>query len=221
MLVFALITTSVGATYVWGMYGLTDAREFERTNNAQRAMEALADNVDDLVRGGAPSRATEIELADARLGTGDPVTVNVSTRDANYSYSVTPIVYDAGGERIRYVNGAVIRAGNGGATMVREPAFVNGTNRVLVPIVKTYARESGVGGSATVLVRTERVSTEETIHAAANTDVTVTVSAPNERVWRRYFEEELGWSCEPDGASCSRSDAAVTVQYTQVRVAFE
>lgn len=229
VLVFGLITASVGAAYVWGMGGLTDARTFERTDNAQRAMEALADNVDDVVSGGAPSRATEIDLVDARLGGGDPVTVNVSTGSdgpcaaagGGCPYEVTPVVYDAGDEQIRYVAGAVVRRGEGGAAMARDPGFVAERGRLVVPVVRTTADGSGVGGSGTVLVRTERIHAGVVAAGNATDAVTVSVASPNAHLWKRYLErtgDALWDDCRVDGdrAVCTATDADVDLYLTRI-----
>lgn len=227
MLVFALVTTTVGTAYVWGIDGLQDAREFERTNNAQRAMEALAENVDDLVRRGAPSRATEIELANARIGAGDPVTVNVTASGPEGDYStesvrITPIVYDAGdGERIRYVNGAVVRTSPGGATVVRDAGLFGG-DRPVVPLVQTYSRGAGVGGSANVLVRTEATRTEVVAMNGTYEAVNVTMTTPYAAAWERQFERQ-GMDCSASGdeLACERRIEHLTLYLIRVAVTFE
>ena len=78
VLVFALVTATVGVVYTTGIQGLTGSRDVERVNNAERAFDVFANNVDDVIRRGAPSRATEVKLADADLHYGAPVTVNLT-----------------------------------------------------------------------------------------------------------------------------------------------
>lgn len=227
VLVFALVTTTVGAAYVWGTDGLQNARDFERTNNAQRAMEAFADNVDDLARRGAPSRATEIELADARIGAGDPVTVNVTASGPAGNYStrdvrIAPIIYDAGGgERIRYVNGAVLRTGSGGATVVRD-ADLFGGDRPVVSLVQTYSRAAGVGGSASVLVRTEATRTEVVAMSGAYETVSVAMTTPYAAAWKRQFQRQ-GMECTAtDGELvCEKGVEHLVLTLIRVAVTFE
>jgi len=56
---FALVTASVGVVYTTGIGGLEDARENEQVTNAVRAFDVLHDNIEDVTREDAPSRATE------------------------------------------------------------------------------------------------------------------------------------------------------------------
>ncbi|MDZ7702032.1 MAG: hypothetical protein U5J98_08165 [Halobacteriales archaeon] len=78
VLVFALITASIGLVYATGFTGLDNAREFEQTNNAERAFEVFADNIEDIVEWNAPSRSTEIRLADATLTIAEPIEIHLN-----------------------------------------------------------------------------------------------------------------------------------------------
>ncbi|MGM0398186.1 MAG: DUF7289 family protein, partial [Halobacteriota archaeon] len=155
-LVFALIVSMVGLVYTMGVGGLNDVRETEKLSNAERAFDVLDANVDDLTRGTAQSRGTEIKLQDGTLGFGDPVSLNVTVEDeGSYEASVRPI-YFAGsrdGSRIVAANGAIFRQDGDGAVMRSEPNFVF-DEKTVVPMVVTRTRDSGRAGSGRVLVRT-------------------------------------------------------------------
>ncbi len=77
VLVFSLIVASVGAVYAIGVSELEATRDAERIENAQRAFDVLADNVDDVLEG-APSRGTEVKLAEATLRSADDASMNVT-----------------------------------------------------------------------------------------------------------------------------------------------
>ncbi|MFC6988243.1 hypothetical protein ACFQJD_05030 [Haloplanus sp. GCM10025708] len=100
VLVFSLIITSVGVVTVFGISTLEDARTDERINNAERAFDVLADNFDDIARGGAPSRATEIKLAETSLTLAETVDLSVNASDEAdpYPSEFRPIVFSAGSE---------------------------------------------------------------------------------------------------------------------------
>lgn len=216
VLVFALITSTVGVVYVSGIGGLTDARDAEQVNNAERAFDVLADNMADVHRRNAPSRATEIKLAGAQLGYDEPteMSVQVDGRSPN-TVTLSPIVYTAeSGSEIVYEAGAVVRTDpNGGAVMKHEPNAVfrvdDGERVAVLPLLRTNTRDSGgVGGSTTVLVRgTHAISEVMTTRTSGGHAVTVTVDTAPSRapVWKRYFETELDepeWNanCEIDGS---------------------
>lgn len=241
VLVFALIVTSIGVVYATGISGLQDVRDYERVNNAERAFEVLADNVEDLTARGTPSRATEIELDDAQLRAGKPITVNVSGErfgrpNQNFSFErdLRPIVYDAGtGTRIIYVGGAIIREQRNGAVMVREPNLLVSKERTLVPLVWTqFMGTRSVGGSSTVLVRSERVSSQSRVLVARTEhayNVTLNVStnsAAHARTWRRFLKSKRSVHClETDAAtkvSCSTTGTErAYVTQTWISVTFE
>jgi hypothetical protein len=204
VLVFALIALTVGVVYATGFGGLTDSREAERVNNAERAFDVLADNIEDITQRGAPSRATEIKLADANIGlskteanAADESEVVVSVEITNWDpddddtaepafagrVSSDPIVYTANRPaEIVYANGAVMRSDRGDATMVREPNVVfrgDSTRTAVVPLIETRAVGStGVGGDTTVLIRTvERASN---VNASTNPSTDTTGGTPDE-----------------------------------------
>lgn len=231
VLVFGIVVSTVAVVYVAGFDGLEAARDAEHANNAERAFDVLADNVDDVVREGAPSRATEIKLADAEVRTGDPVVVTVTAansthpdRNASVEYVVDPVVYDAGdGGTIVYANGAVFRQQASGSVMITEPAFVLGDRRVFVPVAQTRARAGGgVAGSTTVLVRTTRSFSETALANTTTTNVTVNITTPRATAWRRHLSTYPGVSSclgNSTKVSCTVTDAE-RVYVTRVAVDF-
>lgn len=221
VLVFSLVVVSVGTVYAIGYTGLEEARDGERVDNAERAFEVFAYNVEDLTHRGAHSRATEIRLAEADLRAGDPVHVNVSgyrvddesspaERFYTGNVSLTPLVYQAGGstDRIRYVGGAVLR-GRETMTFVEEPNFVVDDDRLLVPLVQTsVSGPRSIGGSTTVLVRTERSLSDVVVAERDYDAVTIRLHTPHTRPWQRYFEAE-GLRCstpDDDTLECTATD---------------
>lgn len=212
VLVFALITGTVGVVYATGISGLQDAQHAEKVENVERAFDVFADNVDDLHRRGAPSRATEVKLAGGSLGAGDPVTVRIraensstSLHNATYLIELEPIVYeDEGGTELAYVNGAVLRSESGGAVMVSPPGWVVGPNRSVVPLINTFGGGSGIGGDGTVLIVTQRqtrtLNEPFVVEGDSTAVVNVTVTSTRVGAWKRFFEEEEGYTPVDDDA---------------------
>ena len=207
VLIFSLVASTTGLVYVYGFSGLQDARDATAVNNAERAMDVLADNVRDIHHRGVPNRATEIKLYGAGLALEEPTTwrVNVTANGGTTTYSsdVEPLVYSAGDTELVYANGALIRADPGGAVMHREPPFVfrqtGGENVAVVPFIETRSpRTQSVSGETTVLVRTELAIAETVVESArsrtaSSLSVNLTVeTTPNRAVvWERYLETEL------------------------------
>ncbi|PSP43400.1 hypothetical protein BRC68_07380 [Halobacteriales archaeon QH_6_64_20] len=177
ILVFALVTTTMSFVYVSDLASLEERRDAERIDNAERAFDVLADNVEDIYRRDAPSRATEITIS---VVNGSNVTVSGSTLEADdgsgntletndgriryssgtylthrsplvtavYTASPRPIEYAADGSRIVYENGAVIRADAGSAIMKRTPSMHFAKTDTVVRLIET--RPSARDGSRSV-----------------------------------------------------------------------
>ena len=201
VLVFALITGTVGIVYGTSISGLEHAQHVEKVNNVERAFDVMADNLKDLYRNGAPSRATEIKLAGGSLKTGDPVSIQVyawnnSDPLDNETYQVNPepIVYSDGrGSSLLYVDGAVLRGQSDGAVMLVEPGWVIDENRPVIPLVSTYSKGGGISGDGAVLVVAQRAGLrslhEFRVNQGHSVLVNVTVVSPHIDAWKGFLED--------------------------------
>lgn len=208
VLVFALVTATIGLVYAAGIGGLQDAQDAEKVNNVQRAFDVLDDNLEDLHRSGTPSRATEVKLAEGTLRTGDPVEVSVHAvavgnpaNNATYSVSFEPIIYeDDSGEMLLYSGGAVLRSSGEGAVMLSAPNWINGSHRSVIPIINTYGEGGNIGGEGAVLIVAQRKS--KRLHgpfeAAGTARVNVTVRSPRAAAWGRFMAERGFTPVDPD-----------------------
>lgn len=225
VIVFALVVTTVGVVYTVGFSGLQDVRDAERVNNAERAFDVFANNVEDIVLRGAPSRGTEIRLAEASIGTGAPTYVNVSGTDASGrtfssgNYTLEPVVYEADDTRIRYAAGAVTRIQDDGSVMLNRPPFVLRDDAVAVPIVQLSVEDASTGGRTTVLVRAERRIRQVVVDEEQSYDtVTMNVSTPAPDAWERHLEGE-GGTCTRTAQSGNRAKLSCTFEAQRVHVA--
>ena len=228
VLVFGLMVSSIGIVYVAGFSGLQDVRDAERVTNAERAFEVLADNVEDITQRGAPSRATEIKLADARLYVGDTVEVQVNVPDGgfNETYQVRPLVYDAGtGTTIVYEQGAVIRMDGDDGIVRHESVFLLNGSRTVLPVVAMRSAESdGIAGSTTVLVRTDHSQTVLDYRNETRNKVWVNVTSPRADAWRAHLNKSGEVHCESvadDTAPCQLTTESLTVTIVRINLALE
>ncbi len=205
VLVFSLIVLTVGVVLTAGYSGLQDARDAERVNNAERAFDVLADNIEDITHREAPSRGTEIRLAEASIGSGPPTHINISGFKngsrvfTTGNYSTDSVVYRAEDTRIRYAGGAVTRIQGGGSTLLDPPGFVISQNHTIIPTVKLLVEDRTVAGAQTVLIRTDRSIREVEISENGGVDtLQFNVSTPAPDAWNGYLEGQ--------GMSCTRTD---------------
>jgi len=209
VLVFALVVSAVGIVSVSGLSTLQEVRNDEQMANAQKAFSVLADNLADIHRRDAPSRATEISLGQANLETADNVTMRVSVTDTggttwqSDAWQIRPIVYEGDEDRkLVYEAGAVYRTSNGGGIRVQTPPLVVNQDRVLVSVVGLNRQTSQSLGGSTVLVRARSESTSVVYNSTvADVDsVTVTLrDTSRTELWREYFEDAGFGSCSVTG----------------------
>ena len=150
VLVFSLILGTITIVYIGGLSGLDDARNAERVNNAERAFDVMANNFQQMGRGDAPNRATEIKLADAQLSTSGNRQVSIKSSGMSTAAAASPVTirYDAPGDtRIVYENGAVIRVDDGAAIMRREPDFLFSDGKAVVRFIELRGSNQGVAAA--------------------------------------------------------------------------
>jgi hypothetical protein len=204
ILVFSFISLTVGIVSLTGFAGLDERQDAEQVNNAERAFEILADNVEDIYRRGAPRRSTEVALAGAQLSSAETARVEVAIGNLEQPPNVkvlNPIKYSGpDGTTLSYENGAVIRQDpNGAAVMRHEPNLVfsnrSGNEIAILPIVSTSGATS-IGGETTALIRTEgagsavldRYDDRDTRYEVR---LRITTSPERAMVWWRYLNEDI------------------------------
>lgn len=232
-LVFSAIVLTVGLVTVGGQAGLVELRDSQRTAGMETGFSVLATNVDDVVRGGVPSRATELKLSGGSLSMGEPVTVTVESGGQEFETSLRPVVYEApNGARLVYTTGAVIVSGeDGGAAMVREPQLLLDPSRTIIPVINTsfdrQQRGTGagsIGGESRVLVRTERNAPVPTTSTNTDVDLTITIDSARASAWEPYLESEIGSENCTAGTGfirCTYTTGRATVVLSRIEVSFE
>ncbi len=197
LLIFAMVVLIIALVSATGFVGFNNAQEYQRSANAEGAFTALASNVDDVTRRGAPSRSTELRIADASLSVENErssveVRLDGSKLDLGGNHETGSIVYDSGtGTTISYRSGALIREDDGNSLLFREPDFVITEEEVLLPI--THLSPDGtseVGGTSGVDVWTLDSGTEViTADTPVADNVTIVFETPHVDAWTRYFEQ--------------------------------
>ncbi|MEF8838024.1 MAG: hypothetical protein V5A18_00800 [Haloarculaceae archaeon] len=197
VLVFSLVASSVAIVSIGGLDSLENARSVEQVNNAERALDVLADNMEDLFREGAPSRASEVTLEAASFQTSDKVIINISgnqTGGPNFSFQSQSnvLVWESQGGRdteLRYAFGTVIRNQRAGGVVLREPPFEFGDERTILPIVQTRTRNPQSLAGGKIRVRGVRLRSVVVWRGDASFDrlhLNVTTPAPD--IWEEYLE---------------------------------
>lgn len=215
VLVFGLVLTSIGLVSGLGIGVLEDVRSAEQNRNAETAFDVLHDNMAQLHTEHAPSRATEMDIGDSQLRTGDNVTVRVHLQltggswDNDTSYTVRPVVQRLDEERnLVYEAGAVFRTNRDGGLVVSDPPVLSSADNVHITIPATRSTGTVSVSGGTVLVRgavTDRDVVVSDTDGAYQT-VVLNVTSPRADRWHDHLEEE-GFDCSgPTGGvtECQR-----------------
>lgn len=235
VLVFGVVILSIVLLGATGFVGLDNARDFQRTTNAEQAFTALADDVDEVASRGAPSRTTEVRVDDASLAVAEPTTIRVEVTDTangttlvDRTVETRPIVYDSGsGTRIAYASGALIRQDGENGLVFREPRVVLTGETVILPLVATSpAGTERVGGTSAVAVGTRRTGSDVIAASddAADLSVTLELTSPRVGAWEAYLDGETAATCTDavagdDTVTCSIDPSArLSVSVTHVEV---
>lgn len=224
ILVFSLVLITIALVYTSGMGGLTDARDAEQMNNAERAFDVLAYNFEKMVRGEAPHRATEVKLADSTLAMEANTQIRVKNESGDTITNMTqhqPISYEVGsGSQVVYEHGAVIRVDDGHATMKRNPDLLFANDRLVFRYIE--AGDFGgdgqrISGDTTVLVRAS-VTSSQLLYTSSDETVTIELETNGERVeaWKRYFEENGGDCNSPSGEGQVTLECEFETEYFQL-----
>lgn len=196
VLIFSLIVATVGVVTTVGFGTLEDRQTAEQINNAERAFDVFANNMENVYRDGSPSRATEMRLSGGTLQYGEPVNITIqdaADENVNHTVQMTPLVYSEGETEIIYVGGAVIRSERESAVMIRDPPFRIDSQRTLIPLVDTtgFPGVRTISAEERVRVRSaniERIAAPEPDLYDAD-EVRINVSSPRSDAWVRYFDE--------------------------------
>lgn len=203
VLVVSLVISTVGIVSVSGLSVLQDARQAEQIENAQRAFDLLADNVEDIYREGAPSRSTEIQLGDAQVIARETTYLNVTWRNSTgadqfRNTTFTSITYRGDGDqRLVYDGGAVFRLSSpdGAGVAVRDPPFVVRDEQVVLPLVRPVSSATTSVSGSTALIRTGRLSQSTLTRGTQYSDIWINVTAPHWRAWQDALDDRSNVDC--------------------------
>lgn len=202
VLIFSMVSVTVGIVSVAGVASLQDVRNAEQVSNTERAYEVLADNLADVHREGAPSRATEISLANGGISTTSTATVNVSGRDGTDSFSTGNVTSDVirwrssrgGTEELAYEFGNVVRSSADGGIFTRRGPFQFDTDRTIIPIVQTRATNPSQNNEGIIRVRGTR-STSSIVYRGSVPDgytLWMNVTTDHGSAWYEYLHDRPG-----------------------------
>jgi len=196
MLSFSLLALS-------GYPVLKSAQETRYVENTRLSFIVLAENMNKIALGQAPSKSIELKLYGGRLSTtgesaiminatvfnsSKPGNENVSfsseLRSIENSVGDTVVAYENTGVWIEYPNDVVLNA--------YKPLIINQSGSLVIPIARITGNSS-VGGNGMSRIKAEGEPKETVWSNASN--ITVNITGNYVAGWKGYFEkiDEMNW----------------------------
>ncbi|ELY98875.1 hypothetical protein C482_11378 [Natrialba chahannaoensis JCM 10990] len=228
VLVFGIILSSVALLSMTGFQAMEDYQENEQLQNAERAMDALAENYNDVLQHSAiEERYAELSLREGTVSTGSDgteLTITIERSDGTSdivkhdfdiggdntdSFSLGEFAYTTGSDTIAYDGGAVVRESEYGSAVVRQPHLKCSDDRAIISLVtidtdeRSIQSSDGLGFTMSVENRTAELYDEDI------EDVRITVDSPTaETAWEDHILDRGNWD---DGTCEDIEEVLVTV----------
>lgn len=205
VIVFGIIIGSVGILYMTGFSAMGAVQEQEQTRNAERAMDALAENLNDIVETeGVSYRSGELSLRQGTLSSAsDETAVAVDVPGEGWMNASGTLSYESGGTEIVYEGGAVFRSTESGDWTIREPPIRCTGDTAIISLVQLEVDETAVTAAGT---RAISATHSKTTLNRTDTTVTLEINSPRTAAWERSLDET---GCED---SVNKDDETVTFE---------
>lgn len=232
VLVFGIIIGSVGILYMTGFQSMTSFQEGEQMRNAERAMSALGENLNDVQRNsGIQERSGELTLRGGTVSsTGDGTELQIDVTGTSYDESISlgSVTYRQDSSLIAYEGGGVFRGVEGEpsqSVVIDRPRFTCNTDSDTAVIslleISDGGDERSIGGEDTVEVTAVENETRVHTFSDSSTDVEVTVSnSAYENGWERVLDRgDWNWDDSSDTGTCE-DVSTVTVRIVEAEIEF-
>ena len=231
VLIFGMILVSVGLLYTVGFQAMHDYQENEQLKNAERAMDALSDNFNDVLRySGVDQRYGEISMREGTVTTsGDGTVITIETDndvlDEEYKeVNLGEFRYHDGGESVAYEGGGLVRADESGSAVLKQPRITCNGNEdddgtAIISLVSINGGDHSIRSSEGLGV-TMSVQDRHSTVVSDPGEVTITHDSTYDTAWDSSLGSN-GWNWDDDDneGTCDKIDRLV-VTIVEVEVTF-
>lgn len=200
--ILGIMVLSIGMIGAAGYPILENAREANHIENTRQSFIVLANNINKVVVGQAPSQNVELKMYGESLSVTGSSSINITARNSTNQIQTletqmrsiesvvgeTVIAYEDTGVWARYPNGITI--------LVSKPLITIHSNALLIPVV-TLGGGSSIGGSGMSRVTAKGVPTVTVWKNVSN--ISVKINSTYSHGWENYFSNANAWSlCTSD-----------------------
>jgi len=246
ILVFAIILGSVTLLSMTGFQAMQDYQEGEQLRNAERAMEAFAENANDVMRyDGIDTRRGELALQEGTIRTSDRgttlnITINkdgsspigIPKNDSDFSgygndtVDLGEFTYTIDNDRIAYEGGGVVRGAESGSVFLKRPQLRcdnKTTETAVISLVTISADNQSIQSSGQVgftISEVDNPGRTSNVYTDVD-DVSIDVQgSPNERAWNRTLGHGDWERKDGTQGTCNLDDGKVVVTLVEVDIEY-
>lgn len=201
--ILGILVLSIGVIGVAGYPIVKSVQEANHIENTRQSFIVLANNVNKVVMGQAPSQNVELKMYGGSLSIAGNSSINITARN---STNEEVILFDRQMRSIESVVGETIIAyegtgvwaqyPNGNSVLVSKPLISNQSNIIIIPVV-SIGGTSSVAGSGMSRVTARGVPGVTLYKNMSN--INVTINSTYSKGWEDYFSNDIAWSLCPSG----------------------
>lgn len=214
--ILGLLVLSIGLIGVAGYPIVKNAQEANHIENTKQSFIVLANNVNKVVMGQAPSQNVELKMYGGSLSVTGSSSINITAinstnenitlvdrqmRSIESVVGETIVAYEGTGVWVRYPNGNMI--------LVSKPLISNQSKMLIIPVV-TIGGISSVGGSGMSRITAKGVPNVIVYKNVSN--ISVTINSTYSNGWKNYFGNDKAWS------SCSSDECTAILEMKNIDV---
>ncbi len=226
VIILGIIILSLSAIGLGGYPILKNAQKNSNIENAKHGFIALANELNKVALGQAPSRSMELNIQEGRLSVTGNSTINISAinstgdlvtlvdgqmRSIEYSVGDAVIAYEGTGVWIRYPSGGTLN--------LYRPVLSYQDNVLVIPVVKINGASS-IAGTGTSRITANGMPGISVFSNVSN--LTLTISSDYLAGWMAYYRDALPWDyCSANECFLNRSDVDAYILNTQLDTVIE
>ena len=201
--IVGILMLSLSLIGLMGYPAIRSAQESRFTENTRQSFVVLADNVNKIALGQAPSQSVEIKLYGGKLSVTGESTIRIngtiyngtnssevtleeeSMRSIENSIGETLVAYEGTAVWVKYPNDVILNPS--------KPLIINQSNVLIIPVVYLYGESemAGTGISRVTLCPDQPCSPELTVWSNVS-NVTITITGNYVSGWKDYFRNMKG-----------------------------
>jgi len=198
ILVFAIISLSIGIIYVVGYPAIQNSKEHAQVRNMEKNFIVLQSSIDTVALGQSPVKSMRMGLGGGTITVnGSAGALSITSPNISYNGNVGNVTYEMDGREIIYENGGIwSKYPSGGAVEVSYPKISlrkdsSNLRYLTVSIIEINSSISSTGGEGIITLTIEgadQTTPTPQIEDTAGTGwINITTSTPD--AWARYFRE--------------------------------